>query len=48
MRPTNGMHHSRPADLIVRCVPVGLQNAFELPQKLFWPIASTPETEVER
>src|ERR1039458_8657415 len=47
MRPTSGMYHSRPTDLVIRCIAVGLENAFELPQEPLRPIASTAKTEVE-
>src|ERR1700683_1225723 len=47
MRPTSGMYHSRPTDLVIRSIAVGLENAFELSQELSRPIASTTETEVE-
>ena len=41
MRPTSGMYHSLPADLVVRGVPVSLENTFELPQELLRSNAST-------
>src|ERR1035438_5605120 len=47
MRPTSGMYHSRPTDLVIRCIAVGLENAFELSQEPLRPIACTAETEVE-
>src|SRR5208337_2992137 len=47
MRPTRGMYHSRPADLIVGRVAVSLQNAFELSQEPLRSVPSTPQTEVE-
>ena len=40
MRPTSGMYHSRPTDLVIRCIAVGLENAFELSQEPLRPIAS--------
>ena len=40
MSPTRGIYHSRPADLIVSCVAVSLQNAFELSQEPLRSIAS--------
>src|SRR5208282_2098764 len=33
MRPTSGMYHSRPTDLVKCCIAVGLENAFELSQE---------------
>src|ERR1700687_2358219 len=47
MSPTSGMYHSRPTDLVIRCIAVGLENAFELSQKMLWPIASTTQAKVE-
>src|ERR1017187_5214325 len=47
MRPASGMHDPRSADAIIGAITVGLQNAFELPQKLLWPVAPPPQTEVE-
>jgi hypothetical protein len=41
------MHHSRPADLVIRHIPVSLQNAFELSQEPLRPIASTAQAEIE-
>jgi hypothetical protein len=34
------MYHSRPTDLIIGCIAVGLENAFELSQEPLRPIAS--------
>src|SRR5437660_11654327 len=47
MRPTSGMYHSRPTDLVIRCIAVGLENAFELSQEPLRPIASATQAEVE-
>ena len=47
MRPTAGMHHLRPAHVIVGGIAVGLQNAFELSQEFLWPVAPSPQPEVE-
>src|SRR5208282_2779998 len=47
MRPARGMNHSRPADLLIRRIAVGLENTFELSQKMPRPIASTTQAEVE-
>src|SRR5258708_17659968 len=47
MRPTSGMHHSRPTDLVIRCIAVGLENAFELSQEPLRPIAPTAQAEIE-
>jgi hypothetical protein len=41
------MYHSRPTDLVIRRIAVGLQNAFELSQKPLRPIASTAQAEIE-
>lgn len=46
MSPTGGMNHPRAADLIVGHIAVGLQDAFELSQKLPRPIPSTSQPEV--
>src|SRR5437762_13126574 len=47
MRPTSGMYHYRPTDLVIRCIAVGLENAFELSQEPLRPIASATQAEVE-
>src|SRR6266550_111772 len=47
MRPTSGMYHSRPTDLVIRCIAVGLENTLELSQEPLRPIASPAETEVK-
>src|SRR5512133_2712206 len=47
VRPAGGMHHLRPAHVIVGAIAVGLQNALELSQKLLWPVAPPPQAEVE-
>src|SRR2546428_14080018 len=47
MRPTCGMYHSRPTDLVIRCIAVGLENAFELSQEPLRPLASASQAEVE-
>src|SRR5271166_4740025 len=47
MSPTSGMYHSRPTDLIVRRISVGLENAFELSQKPLWSIPSATQAEIE-
>src|SRR5580700_11614192 len=47
MSPTCGMHHSRPADLVVCGVPVSLENAFELSQEPLRPVASATQAEIE-
>src|ERR1017187_5809417 len=47
MSPTSGMYHSRPTDLVIRCIAVGLENAFELSQEPLRPIASATQAEVE-
>jgi len=41
------MYHSRPTDLIVSGVSIGLQNALELPQEPLRSVPSTTQTEVE-
>ena len=41
------MYHSRPTDLVVRCIAVGLENAFELSQEPLRPIASATQAEIE-
>ncbi len=33
MRPASGMHHSRPADLVISRVSIGLENALEMSQE---------------
>lgn len=40
MSPASGVYHSRPTDLVIRCIAVGLENAFELCQEPLRPIAS--------
>src|SRR5690242_18189984 len=47
MRPAGGVHHLRPADIVVSYIAVALQDAFELTQKPLGPFASTPQPEVE-
>src|SRR5271167_1484572 len=47
MGPTRGMYHARPADLIVGCITVSLQNAFELSQEPLRPIASATQAEIK-
>src|SRR5260370_42331633 len=47
MRPTSGMYHSRPTDLVIRYIAVGLENAFELSQEPLRPIASATQAEIE-
>jgi hypothetical protein len=47
MGPTSCVYHSRPTDLLVGRISVGLENAFELSQEPLRPIASTTQTEVE-
>src|SRR5271154_3982594 len=47
MRPTSGMYHSRPTDLVIRCIAVGLENAFELSQESLWSLASATQPEIE-
>src|SRR5208283_4296450 len=47
VRPAAGMHHLRPAHVIVSAIAVGLQDAFELPQELLWPVAPPPQAENE-
>jgi hypothetical protein len=47
-RPARSMHHPRPADLIVGRIAVGLQNAFELSQKLLWSVAPAAQTEIKQ
>src|ERR1035438_10078085 len=47
MRPTSGMYHSRPTDLVISRVSGSLQNAFELSQKPLRSIASTTQAEIE-
>jgi hypothetical protein len=46
MRPTPGMNHLRPADVVVGGITVGLLNAIELPEKLLRSFASTAEAKV--
>ena len=41
------MYHSRPTDLVIRCIAVGLENAFELSQEPLRPIASATQAEIE-
>lgn len=41
------MYHSRPTDLVIRFIAVGLENAFELSQEPFRPIASATQAEIE-
>src|SRR5216684_3127745 len=47
MGPASGMYHSRPADLVIRRISVGLENAFELSQEPLRSIASAAQTKVE-
>src|SRR5271157_4611561 len=47
MRPTSGMYHSRPTDLVIRCIAVGLENAFELSQEPLRSVPSATQAEVE-
>ena len=48
MRKATGMHHRWPADTVfVGGVAIGLQDAVELAEKLFWPFALATHTEVE-
>src|ERR1700733_14813988 len=47
MRPTSGMYHSQPTDLVIRCIAVGLEKAFELSQEPPRSISSTPQAEIE-
>ncbi len=47
MRPTSGMYHSRPTDLVIRCITVGLENAFELSQEPLRPIAPATQAEIK-
>src|ERR1700687_1589986 len=47
MRPTSGVYHSRPTDLVIRCIAVGLENTFELSQEPLRPIASATQAEIE-
>jgi hypothetical protein len=41
------MYHSRPTDLVIRCIAVGLKNAFELSQEPLRSIASATQAEIE-
>src|SRR5271165_543275 len=47
MRPTSGMYHSRPTDLVIRCIAVGLENAFELSQEPPRSVPSATQAEIE-
>src|SRR5579864_7451311 len=47
MRPTSGMYHSLPTDLVVRGVPVSVENTFELSQEPLRSLTSTTQAEVE-
>jgi hypothetical protein len=47
MRPAASVNHFRPSDLIVGCITIRLEKTFELSQKLFRPIPSSAQTEVE-
>src|SRR5215468_6439067 len=47
MRPTSGMYHSRPTDLVIRCIAVGLENALELSQTPLRSVPSSTQAEVE-
>src|SRR5208337_4453199 len=47
MSPTSGMHHSRPADLVISHVSIGLENAFELSQEPLRSIPSTAHSEIK-
>src|SRR5713226_6776686 len=47
MSPTSGMHHSRPTDLVISGVSIGLENAFELSQEPLRSIPFTTQAEVE-
>ena len=41
MGPTSGVYHSCPANLVISCVSIRLENAFELSQEPLRSIAST-------
>jgi len=41
------VYHSRPADLLIRRIPVSLENPFELSQKPLRSITSTIQAEIE-
>src|ERR1019366_9488796 len=48
VRQATGMHHGWPADTVFVCgVAVGLQDAVELAEKLFWPFALAAHAEIE-
>src|SRR5579864_1535731 len=47
MSPTSGMYHSRSTDLVIRCIAVGLENAFKLSEEPLRPVASATQAEVE-
>jgi hypothetical protein len=47
MSPTSSVYHSRPADLIVGRISVGLENAFELTQEPLRSVPSATQAEVE-
>src|SRR5271165_6908969 len=47
MRPTSGMYHSWPTDLVIRCIAVGLENAFELSQEPLRSVAPATQAEIE-
>src|ERR1035437_9034696 len=47
VRPAGGMHHLRPAHAVIGDLAVGLQNAFELSQKLLGSVAPPPQAEAE-
>ncbi len=47
MGPTRGMYHARPADLIVGCITVSLQNAFELSREALRSVPSATQAEIE-
>ena len=41
------MYHSRPTDLVIRCIAVSLENAFELSQETLRSVPSSTQAEVE-
>jgi len=46
-RPTRGVHHLRPAHVLVSRIAVALEDTFERAQELLGPVASAPQAEVE-
>jgi hypothetical protein len=48
MRPTSRIYHSRPADLVIGCIAVGLENAFELSQEPLRPVAEQEQAPAQR